>query len=164
MSTIMGPALGQGTGESKEGQGEHQSANSENEGESGGESGEEAGTELALDEVYDEVRGGARLILVYDAAIASFIGTVENITDALLQQVRVEVHLSNGLELGPTTPVDLAPGEKVEVVLVVFDSFSAHAEVGTSEANHAPDSAGESAGGEHGGGDSGEHGSGGDGD
>ena len=75
-------------------------------------SGEESSTELTLNETYDNVRNGARLILAYDAQSNSFKGTVENTTDETLQQVRVEVHLSNGTELGPTTPVDLQPGAK----------------------------------------------------
>ena len=62
---------------------------------------EESGTELALDESYDAVRNGARLVLTYDAQGNSFNGFVENTTDNILKQVRVEVHLSNGVELGP---------------------------------------------------------------
>ncbi len=48
--------------------------------------------------------------------------------------VRVEVHLSNGIELGPTTPVDLAPGQMASVTLPAsdqpFDTWNPHAEVG----------------------------------
>ena len=113
---------------------------------------EESGTELALDETYDQVRNGARLILAYDAQSNSFKGTVENTTDETLKQVRVEVHLSNGKELGPTPAADLAPGEKRDVQLIAtstdFDGWTAHPEVGEGE---------HSSGGEHGEGDS-EHG------
>ncbi len=125
-----------------------------------GSDGEESGTTLTLTEQYDTVRKGARLILVYDADSNAFIGTVENTTTSTLQQVRVEVHLSNGVELGPTTPVDLAPGQIVDVSLTAtdraFDGWTPHAEVG-------PGSGGE---GEHGpggedGGEGGEHSSGG---
>ena len=95
---------------------------------------EESGTELALDESYDAVRNGARLVLSYDAQKNSFIGFVENTTDNTLPQVRVEVHLSNGVELGPTTPTDLNPGESIDVSLVAtdkdFDGWTAHPEVG----------------------------------
>jgi len=102
-----------------------------------GEEGEESGTKLALNESYDEVRNGARLILAYDAQSNSFQGTVENTTDNTLKQVRVEVHLSNGKELGPTTPADLDPGEKETVKLTAtskdFDAWSAHPEVGSGE-------------------------------
>ncbi len=98
------------------------------------EDGEEAGTQLALDETYDAVRAGARLILAYDADANAFMGTVENTTDATLRQVRVEVHLSNGTELGPTTPVDLAPGQVADITLPAsdapFTTWSAHPEVG----------------------------------
>jgi uncharacterized protein YceK len=102
----------------------------------GGE-GEESNAELALNEQYDKVRNGARLILTYDAQSNSFKGTVENTTDETLKQVRVEVHLSNGVELGPTTPGDLAPGEQREIELVAtstdFTAWTAHPEVGGSE-------------------------------
>ena len=124
-------------------------------------SGEESGTRLTLAQTYDTVRGGARLILSYDAAAKAFTGTVENTTDATLKRARVEVHLSNGVELGPTTPQDLAPGEKIAVRLdaagQIFTGWTPHAEVGGGEG-----------GGEHGvghesGGEGrGEHGSGGE--
>ena len=98
---------------------------------------EESNIELALNEQYDKVRNGARLILAYDAQSNSFKGTVENTTTETLNQVRVEVHLSNGIELGPTTPGDLAPGEQREIELVAtstdFTAWTAHPEVGGSE-------------------------------
>ena len=80
----------------------------------GGEEGDGANT-LTPDETYDAVRSGARLILDYDAASNSFRGTLENTTQGALDRVRIEVHLSNGAELGPTTPTDMAPGEMMEV-------------------------------------------------
>ena len=64
---------------------------------------EESNVELTLNDQYDKVRNGARLILNYDAQSNSFKGTVENTTNETLKRVRVEVHLSNGKELGPTT-------------------------------------------------------------
>ncbi len=99
-----------------------------------GEADEESGTALALNETYDVVRKGARLVLAYDTGGNSFNGTVENTTSNTLTKVRVEVHLSNGIELGPTTPVNLTPGEKVDVTLPAtnqaFDGWTPHAEVG----------------------------------
>lgn len=117
--------------------------------ESGGSAGsEEAGTAFSLDEAYDAVRSGARLLLAFDARSNSFYGLVQNTTDLILQQVRVEVHLSNGVELGPTTPMDLAPGEVAGVVLLAtaeqFNGWSPHAEVGINSGG------GESVAGEHG--------------
>lgn len=100
----------------------------------GGESGEESGTQFGLGDTYDAVRAGARLIIAYDRGRNAFVGTVRNVTNGSLERVRVEVHLSNGIELGPTTPVDLAPGQVVDVVLEAseqpFESWSAHPEVG----------------------------------
>lgn len=171
---------GHGEGESREGPGEHGGAAHDQSGENGSrQEGEESATQYDKSETYDRVRGGARLILSYDAASNAFTGTVENTTDAVLDSVRIEVHLSNGIELGPTEPGDLAPGEQRTITLPAseeaFSSWNAHPEVGREEANHVSDrqDAGESSeggegSGEHGGGESregaGEHGDGGDSD
>ena len=108
--------------------GEHNSGSESDEG------GEESGTQFMLNETFDEVRAGARLVLSYESNANAFIGTVENTTGATLSQVRVEVHLSNGTELGPTTPIDLAPGQVIDITLPAtsqpFASWSAHPEVG----------------------------------
>ncbi len=95
---------------------------------------EESGTQFTLSETFDDVRAGARLILSYDSNTNTFTGTVENTTASPLNQVRVEVHLSNGIELGPTPPIDLAPGQTHDISLPgsgePFTSWSAHPEVG----------------------------------
>ena len=113
--------------------GEGEESNEHEGGSESGEEGEESGTQFALDDTFDEVRAGARLVLSYDGNANAFTGAVENTTEATLNRVRVEVHLSNGIELGPTTPVDLAPGQSVEVTLAAsdepFTSWSAHPEV-----------------------------------
>ena len=131
--------------------------------EGGGEgAGEEGGTRIPPDQMFIQERKGSLLILGYVPDARAFVGVVGNISDATLQQVRVEVHLFNrNNELGPTTPVDLAPGQIVDVSLPAtdqaFDGWTPHAEVG-------PGSGGED--GEHGpggenGGEGGEHSSGG---
>ena len=103
------------------------------EGSESDEDGEESGTQFGLSETFDEVRAGARLVLSYDSAANAFKGTVENTTEGTLRRVRVEVHLSNGTELGPTTPVDMASGQAVDITLPAtsqpFTSWSAHPEV-----------------------------------
>ena len=120
--------------------GEHgaggEGAGREGGGEGGAPGSEEAsGANLAPDETFDAVRGGARLILNYDAASNAFTGTVENTNNNVLTNVRIEVHLSNGTELGPTIPVELAPGQVMEVNLpstaASFTGWVAHAEVGS---------------------------------
>ncbi len=131
---------------------------------SGGEEGSGANM-LALDETFDTIRGGARLILKYDAPSNSFKGAVENTTSGVLSQVRIEVHLSNGTELGPTTPTDMAPGDVIAIILPAtqasFTGWIAHAEVGGG--SEGSESGGEHrAGDEHGGESGGEHGSGGE--
>ena len=131
---------GCGGSSSESGEGGERSDDSESgehssESESGEDDGEEeSGTQFALDETYDKVRAGARLILRYDSTANAFVGTVENTTETTLARVRVEVHLSNGIELGPTTPVNLAPGQISDITLPAssqpFTSWSAHPEVG----------------------------------
>lgn len=123
--------------------------------------GEESGPRLAIDKTYDAVRKGVRLILAYDSASSAFTGTVENVTDQTISSVRVEVHLSNGTELGPTSRTELAPGDKEGVNLPAggqcFAWWKAHAETGEGE--HGEEHERET-GGEHGG--EREHGDGGD--
>ncbi len=151
---ISGLLDDQGTGTVSEGSGEsggeHRggegSEGSGGEGSGGGE--EAAANQLAPDETFDMVRSGARLILSYDAGSNAFKGTVENTTNNVLQQVRIEVHLSNGAELGPTIPIDLGPGEKVDVILpataAAFTSWVAHAEVGSGGEGSGGEGGGES--------------------
>ena len=139
-------AGGEGHGPGGEGSGGEGSASGSEEG---------SGANLALDEILDAVRGGARLILRYDAPSNAFKGTVANTTNNVLTQVRIEVHLSNGAELGPTPPVNLAPGQVVAVNLPAtqasFTGWIAHAEVGGgSEGGGEHGSSRESGGGEHG--------------
>ena len=118
--------------------GEHGESRCEHVGEHGesGE-GEESGRRLGKSEVWDETRNGARLILAYDPASQSFKGTVQNNTLLPMSRVRVEVHLSNGVELGPTTPTDLAHGEKIPIELPAlgqeFEWWTAHPEQGRDE-------------------------------
>jgi len=99
--------------------------------------GEETGPRISKDGIHDEVRKGVRLILSFDNKSSSFFGTVENVTEKTISRVRVEVHLSNGNELGPTEPIDLAPGKKVDVGLSAegqsFNWWKAHAEADASE-------------------------------
>ena len=136
-------------------------------GSEGGASGSEdgSGAMLAPDEIFDATRGGARLVMGYDAASNSFNGIVENITNSTLSNVRIEVHLSNGTELGPTTPVDMAPGEMYAISMPAtqeaFTGWIAHAEVGGGEgggehgsgsgSGEGSESGGRESGGEHGG-------------
>ena len=157
---------GGGEGPGGEGHGPGGEGGSESGAESGSSGSEEgSGAALALDETYDAVRGGARLILSYDAASKAFTGTMENTTGSVLSNVRIEVHLSNGTELGPTTPVDMAPGEVLPVNLLAtqasFTGWIAHAEVGGGEGSQSGgEHGGSQPGGEHGGGgeSGGEHG------
>ncbi|SMO49257.1 hypothetical protein [Fodinibius sediminis] len=105
--------------------------------------GETSEAMMGLDENYEQVRKGIRLTLSYDSDSKSFNGTIENTTQDVLPAVSVKVELSNGSELGPTSPVDLAAGETHSVELGAggepFNSWSAHSEIGRSGHSHGED-------------------------
>ena len=126
--------VGEGPGEHA-GSGENGQGGESGEGAGSGEGGEESATQYTQAQTYDETRAGARLVLRYDPATQTFTGTVTNTTDATLSRVRVEVHLSNGVELGPTTPMDLTPGQSIDISLPAtgqtFATWGAHPEVGS---------------------------------
>ena len=126
-----------GDGESASEHGGEESSGEHSGGTEGAEGDEESGTQYTKNESYDESRKGARLVLRYDPDQDAFVGTVTNTSNAVLDQVRVEVHLSNGVELGPTTPGDLQPGKSAQITLAAdgeqFDTWSAHPESGSDE-------------------------------
>ena len=101
---------------------------------------EEPGIYYSLTDTCDIVYNGVHLVLVYDAESNSFLGTAKNNTRETLKKVRVEVHLSNGIELGPTIPADLNKQMTIEIKLPAgtsdFVSWAAHPEVGSNEHRH----------------------------
>jgi hypothetical protein len=126
-------------GRGREGRGEH----GEGAREGRGERGEEGGVRLLKADKWNKTRNGAHLVLAYDAASQSFKGTVKNVTRKTLKAVRVEVHLSNRVELGPTKRTDLKPGATIKVELSAagqkFTWWTTHPEHG-SEAGHGKES------------------------
>ena len=105
----------------------------------GGEGGNESGMIWAIDETANEIVNGINLILTYNAATSTFEGTMENLNTTTAPQVRVEVHVfdasNNSTEFGPTTPIDMTPGQMVNVSLPItpnsaYVSFNMHPEVG----------------------------------
>ena len=121
-------------GEHREG-GEHEGdreGGEHDEGGEHGEEGEESGEYIGRTQGWDATRRGMRLTLSFDEAQGAFTGTVENTTQATICNVRVEVHLSNGTELGPTERMDLEPGESAATLLPSegesFERWTAHPE------------------------------------
>ena len=96
---------------------------------------EEAGTAFSINQSCDISRNGVRLIMSYDKVSASFKGTVENISTGSISAVRVEIHLDNGVELGPTPNISLNASEKKQVTLDAsgqsFTRWTPHSETGT---------------------------------
>lgn len=108
---------------------------------------------------------GARLVLEFDPRTQVFVGSVTNTTARTLPQVRVEVHLDNGTELGPTKRIDLSPGGTMPVELGAFgnafNSWVSHPEAGVEDGHGVGGEEGGEGAGEHGGRPGrGEHGSG----
>ena len=125
-----------------------------------GAGGEEGGAYLAKMTRQDEVfANGARLVLQFNPNTQAFVGSVTNTTARTLSQVRVEIHLDNGTELGPTKRIDVEPGRTIPVELGTFgnefSSWVSHPEAGVER--------GHGAGGEEGGEGRGEHGARGEG-
>ncbi|MCY3698573.1 MAG: hypothetical protein OXH46_02890 [Gemmatimonadetes bacterium] len=154
---------GRGEHGGREGGGEHGGGEGRGEhgGREGGEGGEEGGAYLAKMTGQDEVfANGARLVLQFNPNTQAFAGSVTNTTATTLSQVRVEIHLDNGTELGPTKRIDVGPGQAVPVELGTFgEEFSAwvsHPEAGVEQGHGA---GGEEGGEGHGGREGrGEHG------
>ncbi len=120
-------AVSQGGGSGEHGSSGEGSGGEEAEGSEGSGGGEEAsGATLAPNETFDKVHSGARLVMNYDAA-----------SNSVLTRVRIEVHVSNGKELGPTIPINMAPGEMRTISLpsmqASFAGWIAHDEVGSGE-------------------------------
>ncbi len=94
----------------------------------------ESGIQYGVADIFDEIQSGARAMVRYDAPSMTFVGTIENTTSGILRRVRFEVHLSNGVELGPTTRMDLNPGQVINFTLSAagesFVWFTGHPEVG----------------------------------
>ena len=97
----------------------------------------ESGTQYELSQTARQSRSGVNLVIGYDAAAQSFTGTVTNTTTAVVSLVRVEVHLSNGIELGPTPSLNLTPAQTSPVALSAdgqqFTTWSVHVEIGEGE-------------------------------
>lgn len=128
--------------------------------ERGGNGGEEASAFMPrLARLDQRFANGARLVLQFNPNTQVFEGSVTNTTAGMLPQVRVEVHLDNGVELGPTKRIDVSPGETISVELGTFGNefyaWVSHPEAGIEE--------GHGAGGEKGGEGRGERGEGGEG-
>ncbi|MCY3927865.1 MAG: FxLYD domain-containing protein [Acidobacteria bacterium] len=118
-----------GVGEGAEGSGHSES------GESGGELGESGNRYNPGDTAY-ESRQGVDLVMSHYRPGDRFEGTITNTTGRPISNVRVEIHLSNGTELGPTPNVTLAAGEMLDVELDAagqsFAWWSVHVEIGSS--------------------------------
>lgn len=121
--------VGAGTerGEERDG-GEH---GAEGDGEEHAEEGEEAGDQIARGARWIATRDDVRLILSFNSESESFTGRAENSANEPLC-VRVEVHLSTGIELGPTETIVVPYGGSAAVTLPAggeeFATWSAHTE------------------------------------
>ena len=126
---------------------------------------EEASSYLPKMTKQDKVfANGARLVLQFNPRTQVFVGSVTNTTSSTLSQVRVEIHLDNGTELGPTKRTDVRPGQTIPVELGAFGnsftSWVSHPEAGVEQGHGAGgEEGGEGRGGEGGEG-RGEHGGG----
>ena len=103
----------------------------------GGSEAGEPGTLYGISETARQSRSGIDLVMSYDQTSASFVGSVTNSTGASVADVRVEIHLSNGVELGPTPLQTLNARQESPVVLDArgesFSTWQVHIEIGQDE-------------------------------
>ena len=158
---------GEGAGEhgGREGRGEGEERGGGEHGQSGEGGGEDEGAYVPKMTKQNELfANGARLVLAFDPKTQVFAGSVTNTTARTLTQVRVEVHLDNGTELGPTKRIDVAPGQTVPVELGAFgnefNAWVSHPEAGVEEGHGGGGEEGAEEGGEEGAEGAGEHGGG----
>ncbi|MDE2889965.1 MAG: hypothetical protein OXR72_17320 [Gemmatimonadota bacterium] len=119
---------------SGEGSGEHGDSG-EGSGEGGSGEGSEGSPPIPITEPYSGTFQNQNFEFAYDAANRAFRGTVENPTGLTICQSRTEIHASAGnrvIELGPTIPVDLAPGDIIKIVMSApghaLDTYVLHPE------------------------------------
>ena len=130
------PEHGEGTGErgGREARGEGSESGGGEHGAIGDGGGEESAF-LPMMTRQDRIfADGIRLVLKFDPETQVFVGSVTNTTARTLPEVRVEIHLDNGAELGPTMRIDIEPGQTVPVALGAFGqrfgSWVSHPEAG----------------------------------
>lgn len=95
---------------------------------------------LGITETFDAVKNGLRLLLAYNPESEQFEGNLINTTDEIIENARVEVQLSNGMEIGPTESLNLEAGQRVPIHLdaigQIFEQWNTHTEIGIDEHNH----------------------------
>lgn len=101
------------------------------------EEGEESGVYIARTASWSETRNDAWLQLSFNSASNSFVGRVSNTGNEPLCDFRVEVHLSTGIELGPTERTGVPYGGSINVTLPSggeeFTTWTAHPEMSPCE-------------------------------
>ena len=112
----------------------------------GGESGDESSPPTPIEDSIEGMANGQDYVFSFDESRDVFEGTVTP-TSAKVCGSKTEIHvctdfdmmsmMCNGsvIELGPTIPVDLQPGDIVNIVMYIdaptFDTYSLHPEAGT---------------------------------
>ena len=101
------------------------------------EEGVESGVYIARTASWSETRNDAWLQLSFNSASNSFVGRVSNTGNEPLCDFRVEVHLSTGIELGPTERTGVPYGGSINVTLPSggeeFTTWTAHPEMSPCE-------------------------------
>ena len=102
--------------------GEHGAGGEGSEGgsEGGDESGDEASPPISIDDPYADTIGGQAFEFAYETGTRLFRGNVRNTSAGLICDSRTEIHLGTPMgviELGPTIPEDLEPGDELNVVM-----------------------------------------------
>lgn len=82
---------------------------------------DELGNQLKIDNTYEQEIDGLYVIISYHAPTSSFIGIIENTTNKIISTIKIEIYLSNAVELGPTRAENLQPGETKNISLLAYN-------------------------------------------
>lgn len=83
----------------------------------------ESANQLKIDEVFEQEIDGLFLIVGYHAPSNSFVWLAENKSNRVISRIGVEIYLSNAVELGPTKPFDLQPGESRDFSMPAYNKY-----------------------------------------
>ena len=72
-------------------------------------------TFLASPDLFDASKKNVRLVLQYKPAEKGFKGYMENTTNETIKKVSVVIYIEGKAQIGPLSPTDLYPNEKMEL-------------------------------------------------
>lgn len=93
--------------------------------------------QLLKTDVYDDTISGVHVMVKYMLDDKYFYGSLENVGDEHVVGLKLGMHLSNGMDLGPSHGADLEPGKAGSVVIDAdikeWEKWAVYVEIGDAE-------------------------------